>query len=188
MRKLSIYILLLMAAGCLACCSDSNEKESGMLSSEGLIELRADYPGLSVGTKAIAKEFQTTLFCVARSGDYTGLSERFSTPVTDITSDWQNAVFYEEWVEREATVATNGTIRPANIKNSIIMIMMHTCKDSCLAITQPPVPVFPLSGFTSAALFSFVNAPTVLPWQSALLFAVSIVYSLAVISVAAPSK
>ena len=110
MRKLSIYILLLMAAGCLSCCSDSNEKESGMLSSEGLIELRADYPGLSVGTKAIAKEFQTTLFCVARSGDYTGLSERFSTPVTDITSDWQNAVFYEEWVEREATVATNGTI------------------------------------------------------------------------------
>ena len=105
--------------GSLAACSDNGSTGGEIPSADPPIELRATYPDTSISTKAEvgeAEAFKTTLFCVTRLDaitgvpDYTSLADRFSTPVSDVTTSWADAVFYEEWVERTADVAVGGSI------------------------------------------------------------------------------
>ena len=119
MRQLSTYILSMIVMGSLAACSDNGEAGGKIPSADPPIELRATYPDTSISTKAEvgeAEAFKTTLFCVTRLDaitgvpDYTSLADRFSTPVSDVTTSWADAVFYEEWVERTADVAVGGSI------------------------------------------------------------------------------
>ena len=117
MRQLSTYILSMIVMGSLAACSDNGSTGGEIPSADPPIELRATYPDTSISTKAEvgeAEAFKTTLFCVTRLDaitgvpDYTSLADRFSTPVSDVTTSWADAVFYEEWVERTADVAVGG--------------------------------------------------------------------------------
>ena len=119
MRQLSTYILSMIVMGSLAACSDNGSTGGEIPSADPPIELRATYPDTSISTKAEvgeAEAFKTTLFCVTRLDaitgvpDYTSLADRFSTPVSDVTTSWADAVFYEEWVERTADVAVGGSI------------------------------------------------------------------------------
>ena len=119
MRQLSTYILSMIVMGSLAACSDNGEAGGKIPSADPPIELRATYADTSISTKAEvgeAEAFKTTLFCVTRLDaitgvpDYTSLADRFSTPVSDVTTSWADAVFYEEWVERTADVAVGGSI------------------------------------------------------------------------------
>ena len=93
MRQLSTYILSMIVMGSLAACSDNGEAGGEIPSADPPIELRATYPDTSISTKVeVGEAFKTTLFCVTRLDaitgvpDYTGLADRFSTPVSDVTT------------------------------------------------------------------------------------------------------